>query len=99
MHLGHSGDPCPGFNNVAQEVRTDDFVEGMGISSEDEEKEKNTDFEDRWLNLEDIPTERVVVIAHTTGVFQHHVRRCTCSGHAKEDIQLLHSCLFPASNR
>ena len=98
MHLGHSGDPCPEFNNVAQEVRMDNFVEEMGISSEDAEEEKNTDFEDGWLNLEDIPMEQVVVIVHTTGVFQHHVRWCTCPGHAKEDIQLLRSCLFPASN-
>lgn len=99
MHLGHSGHSCPGFNRVALDVRTDDFVEGMGISSEDAEKEKHTDFADGWFNMEDIQTDRVVVMVHTTGVFQHHVRWCTCPGHAKEDIQLLRSRLFAASNR
>src|SRR6202041_2952884 len=87
MHLGHNGNPCPRNTTVAHEVRNDDFVEGMGISSE----EKDTDVEDGWLNLEAVLTERVVVIIHTTGVFQHHVWWCTCPDHAKEDIQLLHS--------
>ena len=93
MHLGHNGNPCPRNTTVAHEVRNDDFVEGMGISSE----EKDTDVEDGWLNLEEVTTERVVVIVHTTGVLQHHVRWCTCPDHAKEDIQLLRSRLFPAS--
>lgn len=98
MHLGHDGNPCPTYMNVAQEVRMDDFVEGMGIGPAPLEKEETTDFEDGWLNLEDVPTERVVVIVHTTGVFQHHVRWCACASHAKEDIQLLRSRLFAASN-
>lgn len=98
MHLGHNGNPCPTNTTVAHEVRNDDFVEGMGISSEDVQKEKETDMEDGWLNLEDVLTERVVVIVHTTGVLQLHVRWCNCPGHAQQDIQLLRSRLFPASN-
>jgi hypothetical protein len=98
MHLGHEGKPCPSKQNVSQEIRKDEFVEGMGITSENIQEEKDTDQEDGWSNLEDVPTERIVIVVHTTGVFQHHVRWCTCSGYAKEDIQLLRLHLFPASN-
>ena len=72
----------------------------MEISGEDVDvqKEKDRDPEDGWFHLEEVMTERVVVIVHTTGVFQHHVRWCSCPGHAKEDIQLLRLRLFPASN-
>jgi len=100
IHLGHSGNPCPRNANVAHEGGKDDFVEAMGISGEDVDvqKEKDRDPEDGWFHLEEVMTERVVVIVHTTGVFQHHVRWCSCPGHAKEEIQLLCLRLFPASN-
>jgi hypothetical protein len=95
MNLGHGGNPCPRYENTAHGVRTDDFVEGMGVLQE--EMGTDLDLDSEWVNMNDVPTERVVVIIHTTGVFQHHVRWCACPGHAKEDIQLLQLRLFPAS--
>ena len=95
MNLGHHGNPCPINNNVPQEIRQDDFVEGMGIGVEDIQEDKDTGQEHRQG---DILMEHVVIVVHTTGVFQHHVRWCTCPGHAKEDLQLLCLHLFPASN-
>jgi hypothetical protein len=44
-----------------------------------------------------VPNDTVLVIVHSTGVFQHTVRWCTCSSAPKHDIQLLRSALFPAS--
>ena len=71
MNLGHHGNPCPINNNVPQEIRQDDFVEGMGIGVEDIQEDKDTGQEHRQG---DILMEHVVIVVHTTGVFQHHVR-------------------------
>jgi hypothetical protein len=44
-----------------------------------------------------IPEDAVLVIVHSTGVFQQKVRWCGCTGPQDHHLQLLRCRLFPAS--
>src|ERR1700677_3430436 len=76
---------CPSDNNVTAETTgKDSFVDSANLLGEDAnlmvEEEVEGDRE-QWVTQE-VP-ESILVMVHTTGVFQHHVRWHTCNGCAK----------------
>jgi hypothetical protein len=86
LHVGHGGKTC---ENSRQEWTSESYHDfGEVIEEEDP-----TVLDDQDSDADDT----VLVIVHSTGVFQHRVRWCTCSSAPKHNIQLLHSALFPAS--
>jgi hypothetical protein len=60
-----------------------------------EEVDEEIDVDESWVD-ETVP-ESLLVVVHTTGVFQHSVRWCYCRGCPKRHLQLLRACLYPAS--
>ena len=85
IYLGHQGKPCPSNNNVTTETTgKDSFVDSANLLGEDAnlmvEEEVEGDRK-QWVTQE-VP-ESILVMVHMTGVFQHHVRWCTCNGCAK----------------
>lgn len=105
VYLGHGGKPCP--INEGQAVPCEDtFVETLNLGREEdlwieeemaEEVDGSVEVDDSWMD--ETVAESVLVVVHTTGVFQHRVRWCTCSGCPKRHFQLLRTCLYPASIR
>jgi hypothetical protein len=83
LHVGHGRNICDGSSGEW----IDEPCHHLGA------EEDSTVPEDQHSDADD----PVLVIVHTTGVFQHTVRWCTCSTAPKHDIQLLRSSLFPAS--
>ena len=76
---------CPSNNNVTAETTgKDSFVDSANLLGEDAnlmvEEEVEGDRK-QWVTQE-VP-ESILVMVHMTGVFQHHVRWCTCNGCAK----------------
>lgn len=61
----------------------------------DEEEDMVAAYEDEEAKVEVV--EDVMVLVHTTGIFQHRVRWCTCVGCPERHIQLLHMDLFSCS--
>lgn len=101
IYLGHGGKPCP-INDGAAIPCEDTFVEKLNLGGEadlagEEEVVEDEDVDDSWIDQ--TVTESLLVVVHTTGVFQHRVRWCTCSGCPKRHFQLLQTGLYPASMR
>lgn len=105
LYLGHGGKPCP-VNEGEAIPHDDSFVENRNLVSEEdfsreeevvEELEQSTEADQSWMDEKVL--ESTLVIVHTTGVFQHRVRWCTCSGCPKRHLQLLQTSLYPASMR
>jgi hypothetical protein len=89
LHVGHGRDTCEG------EWINETCHDSANIGGEDVEEGDPTVPNDQHRDADD----PVLVIVHSTGVFQHTVRWCTCSSAPKHHIQLLRSGLFPASMR
>jgi hypothetical protein len=81
LYIGHGGQPCP---SSQQEV----------VEWEDE-MDLDTNSTDPLE--EDIVRQTTMTIVHSSGIFQHHVQFCTCSGPIQKHIQLFREGLFPAS--
>jgi hypothetical protein len=105
IHLGHGGKPCP-INEGETMPREDTFVENLNlvrgedlggeeVAEEAEEVDESMGVDESWIDEKTL--ESLLVVVHTTGVFQHRVRWCTCSGCPKRHLQLLRTCLYPAS--
>jgi len=67
----------------------------VSLAGAEEEEEQEAD------PLEDISwimgSQDTLVIAHSNGVFNHHIQWCACPGSAPHHIQLLRHGLFSAS--
>ena len=70
---------------------------GAELTWEDDEVETFGSQEDDDVDLE--VTEDVLIIVHTTGVFQHRIRWCTCIGCPGRHMQLFQMRLFSCSSR
>src|SRR5882724_3728903 len=86
MHLGHNGKSCPVQRNPLDDV-------SMAGAYEEEEQE-----EDPPENLsQSMGHQDTLVIAHSNGVFHHHIQWCACPGSPPHHIQLFRHGLFSAS--
>ena len=79
FYLGHGGKPCP-HNTGSMLPSEDTFVNSLNLLAEEdlrreqqvlEAEEDDFNKDDSWVD-EKVP-ETIVVMVHTTGVFQHHV--------------------------
>ncbi len=102
IYLGHGGKPCP--NNLGDTMAAKDtFVDGLTLPGDDEIvedilEEQDIDSEnidDPWVDQQ-LP-ETILVVVHTTGVFQQRVHWCSCPGCPKRHLQLFRMSLYPAS--
>jgi hypothetical protein len=84
MNLGHGGEPCPHSPPHA------DIWEDVEMSEMDFGGEEPIEEQD-WGKGSSI------IIAHSSGVFQHQVNWCRCDGDAPKHLQLFREGLFPAS--
>src|SRR5882672_6847399 len=86
MHLGHNGQSFPVQRNLWEDV-------SMAGAKEEEEQEADL--------LEDVSGimggQDNLVIAHSNGVFHHHIQWCACPGSAPHHIPLFRHGLFSAS--
>lgn len=95
VYVGHEGKPCPSNHSSVFDNNADIFVEGLDLNWEEEEEDMVAGGEDEDVNVD--LHEDVLVIVHTTGVFQHRVRWCTCPGCPPRHMQLLKMRLFSCS--
>jgi hypothetical protein len=82
MRLGHNGESCPVQSNPLEYVST------PGAEEEEDEEEPMPS---------EVGGQDTLVIAHSTGIFHHHIQWCACPGSAPRHIQLFRHGLFSAS--
>ena len=98
VYVGHGGKPCPNNHSPSSDSNKDiDCLVGAELTWEDDEVETFGSQEDDNVDLE--VTEDVLIIVHTTGVFQHRIHWCTCIGCPGRHMQLFQMCLFYCSSR
>ena len=95
MYLSHGGNPCPQNTLISQDGNKphDILVEHFDLTTDQDEDVFLEDDDDEELILD----EDVVVMIHTTGVFQHVVRWCKCVSPHEQHIDMLRLRLFPAT--
>ena len=86
MHLGHHGESCPVQRNPLEYVST------PGAEAGEDEEEPMPSEVGRNVGGQD-----TLIIAHSTGIFHHHIQWCACPGSAPPHIQLFRHGLFSAS--
>ena len=95
MYLGHGGKPCPKNHSPAVDINMDIFLGDLKLEWEDEEEDMAAASEGEDPDQDFLEDDLVIV--HTTGVFKHQVRWCTCLGCPEKHIQLLRMNLFSSS--
>jgi hypothetical protein len=96
VFLGHEGRPCPQNHSAMFDHNKDVFVEGVDLSWEEEQDLEGSQNDEEVESLENL-SEDLLVLVHTTGIFRHRVRWCTCPGSPERHIQLLRMRLFSCS--
>ena len=86
MHLGHNGQSCPVQRNPWEDV---------SMAGAEEEEEQEADLLEDFSGI--MGSQDTLVIAHSNGVFHHHIQWCACPGSAPHHIQLFRHGLFSAS--
>jgi hypothetical protein len=98
IYVGHGGQPCPNNHTPSFDTNKDvDSLVGAELNWEAEDSDMLWGQEDDMVDLE--VAEDVMIIVHTTGVFQHRTRWCTCVGCPQRHMQLFRLGLFPCSSR
>jgi CxC2 like cysteine cluster associated with KDZ transposases len=81
IYLGHHGQPCP--EHAWEDVTT------VGV----DEVEEEVHADGAW----NTGGQDTAVIAHSNGIFQHHIQWCACHRSAHHHVQLFRHGLFSAS--
>ena len=83
LYLGHGGAPCP--ESGTQETKASD-------TAHEEAADEEASLEG-WQD----DTRKCLIVVDISGVHQLHIGWCHCKGTPGADVQLLNSCLFPAT--